>query len=272
MVSAMPYIGSKFRLSSWIIEKFGKHNCYCEVFGGVMHVLLSKNPSQVEIFNDLDGDIVNLWRQIKNNHTEFAEALNKFPYSRQVFNEISNRWFDNDRGKDNLERAVMFWYIGMGSFAGKMQEKSGWKHSIEKNEAQRYYNRIKSFEGFCKRLQNVQIENRDFRKIINDYDSYQTLFYCDPPYVGTEDYYANDFNLQDHEDLAEKLRKIKGKFVLSYYDHPKVYELYPTDEFTYYKKTSTKNAYITKGQGMRSRIKCIELLITNNQSNLKKFL
>lgn len=235
--------GSKFGLAKWIISHFPPHECFVDVFGGTGAVLIKKEPSKVEIFNDIDFDLVNLLMVIKESPKELAEELMKYPYSRGLYEKFLSEWREGVRGDNNFERAVRFYYLKISSFSGTFlagfsrsayckvnEEKSRWM-----NRAKEHFEKIQVLEDTAERFEEVLIEQKDFREIIELYDSPTTLFYCDPPYENIRKsekkqhagkaYYRTDFNKKDNSDLAALLSQIKGKTVVSGY-HGVFDELY----------------------------------------------
>lgn len=219
----LPYLGGKSYLASWIISHFPEKYqqlSYCEVFGGGGWVLFKKEPSRIEIYNDLNQDLVNLFRIIRDNYTKFAHRANWSMHSRAMFQEATER-LQNDRSLSETERAVFFALRQIQSFSGT---RKAWAYRVSPNHSfsGRWFPFLKRIELINARLKKVQIECLDFEEVIKKYDSKDTLFYLDPPYVGTERYYNSkdaEFMKDDHSRLAHTLKRIKGRFVLSYYEH-----------------------------------------------------
>jgi len=195
------------------------HKCYVEVFGGGAQLLFAKEPSRVEIYNDIDGRLVNLFRVARDHGQEFQRRLEQLPYSRRIHEELRT---EPETG-DLLEDAVRFYYVTRGSFGGEYG--TGWSYGTVKNEAKQYFAVMSQLGLVSKRLENVQIEELDFRECIKRYDRPWTLFFCDPPYYGVKSY-KYVFSEKDHEDLAKLLRRVKGKWLLTYNDHPRIRHLY----------------------------------------------
>lgn len=212
MNSFMGWIGGKSRLKKHIIPLIPE-DCtrYIEVCGGAGWVLFGKQMkrNQLEVFNDIDGDLINLYLQIKNN----CEALQKeidWIQSRELFNSYKFE-LESPHNLTNLQRAARYLYLIKCSFGCNCS-------SFATNPKNPYYivNRLPEIQA---RLKKVIIENKDFADIIKTYDREKAVFYIDPPYVGTEQYYnANysNFNKDDHMRLNAVLKGIKGRFILSY--------------------------------------------------------
>ena len=215
----MHYIGGKSRLVASLLPLIPPHKCYVEVFGGGAQLLFAKEPSRVEIYNDIDGRLVNLFLVVRDRGREFQDRLATLPYSRRVYREYKT----HEEIGDPVEDAVRFFYVVRGSFGGEYG--TGWSYGTVKNNAGIYFSTVSQLGLVSKRLENVQIEELDFRECIKRYDRPWTLFFCDPPYYGVKAY-KYSFNEKDHEDLAKLLRRVKGKWLLTYNDHPRIRHLY----------------------------------------------
>ncbi|MBT9169135.1 MAG: Modification methylase DpnIIA [Syntrophomonadaceae bacterium] len=257
MRSPLVWVGGKFYLAKAIIGLFPPHKCYVEVFGGAGHVLMQKYRSPVEVYNDINGEVVNFFLQLRDRPEELKRKCELSPYSRALY----EAWKKDPLPDDPLERAARFFFL-LRSSMNKGWPLTGWAHSKKKNSASFYHSGIAQFLEVAKRLFAVQIECKDFRYIIDTYDSLETLFYCDPPYVELEHYYAGGFNEQDHRDLAAKLNNIQGKAIVSYYPHSLVDELYKgwrKEEVQCVKHSEG----LTKNNDKAMRARSVELLLMN---------
>jgi DNA adenine methylase len=190
-----------------------------EVFGDAASLLFIKEPSHVEIYNDVDGHLVNLFKVVRDRCGEFQDRVLSLPYSRRLYKEF----YSSQVTGDSLEDAVRFFYVLRSSFSGHMT--TGWRTGTQKNEAREYFTAVERFDIVAARLRNVAVEDLDFRECIKRYDMPWTLFFCDPPYYGVNAY-EHGFTEKDHVDLAEILRGVQGKWILTYNDHPRVRHLY----------------------------------------------
>ncbi len=210
------YIGGDTFLLPYIAKMIPPHTCYVEVFGGGAPLLLNKPPSKVEVYNDIYGDIVNLFMVVRDRADEFVERLELLPFSRELHYRFIKDYRDR-RFSDDVDRAVKFFYILRTSFSGKLG--SGFSTSARINQPRKFYSAVDNVKEISRRLRNVIIENLDFRELIAKYDSSNTFFYLDPPhlYTATEkgkEYYAYGFSDRDYMDLLSIIEKIKGKFLL----------------------------------------------------------
>jgi len=225
-------VGGKSRLVRYILPIIPPHLCFVEVFGGAANVLLNKPPSHIEVYNDLDGDLVLLFKTVKNHLNEFMQELDLIPYSRKIHDEW--RYIYKEE-KDPIKKAAMLYYTLLASFSGKYilgadEEKkwAGWRFGVTtRNVARQYFNRLEKLFLIYERLKNVQIDNLDFEICMKNYDSPTTLFYLDPPYIGTyHKYYGFSWSEDEHRRLRKTLDQIQGKWILSYMEHPLIEELY----------------------------------------------
>lgn len=206
------WFGGKSRLRNTIIEKLPKHTCFVEVFGGAGWVLFGKEPSKAEVYNDVDGELVNFFRMVKHCHKAFVQAFDWILVSRKLFNDfIKTRPED----MDEIQRAVRFYYLIRASYCGKGQNFKYAKTGKSNLNLEDLYETI---SGIHNRLKRVYIEEGDFAELIARYDGPETIFYLDPPYYGIYGYRFN-FKHEDFTRLAAVLSGIKGKFLFSINDH-----------------------------------------------------
>ena len=216
--------GGKSRLVKYITPLFPPHRFYAEVFGGAAWILLNKQESLIEIFNDIDGNLVNLFRVIRDFPGEF---VNRFRYdliARETFDKYKEM---NLQDLDPFDRAVKYYYVYCNSFSSDM---STFIKRDRITNPNRFITRLpKLIEVFSSRMANVVIENLDFREFFNKYNGKEWLYYLDPPYYGVEGY-AEPFKEQEHQDLAAILtdKEFEGFFILSYNDVPEIRQLYST--------------------------------------------
>jgi len=220
------YHGGKFRLAPWVIKHFPPHRCYVEPFGGAAGVLVQKDRAYAEVYNDLDGDIVNVFRVLRD-PVHCARLIDKLlltPYARDEFHAAYEHSDDPiERARRTLIRAEM----GFGS-AGATKGATGFRIDTRRKHgtAQQLWARFPdSLARVCDRLSGVMIENRPALSVIEQHDAADTLFYVDPPYVmdtrnvGARNgrYYECELDDADHLQLLEMLLTVKGMVVLSGY-------------------------------------------------------
>ena len=251
--SPLPWMGGKYHLARRILDEFppaDTYDTYVEPFGGAAHVLLLKPVQKhFEVYNDLNGDLVNFWLQCRDNADELQKRLNTLPYSRQLYYEYHKSLFQG-ASLTPLDRAERWFYVLRGSFLPVMSRSpQGWgMGSVRsgRSRAQSYYNALQLFASLSVRFRSIEIDNRDFEHIICQHQSPRTLFYCDPPYVDAEHYYEGRFGLDDHKRLAKLLNETPAYVALSYYPHPLIDQLYLSSRWRRVTWTTVKHSQRTK--------------------------
>lgn len=200
-----------------------KHHSYLEPYAGGIAVLLNKEPSRIETINDLDHDVVNLFRVIREKRNELIEQIVYTPYARQEYNDA---FPDNSEEQSDVERAKNFLVrSGMGH-GFRLCEKCGWKKDVYAREAAyavRYWNDLPEvITAVAHRLKMVQIENKPAVELIKSFNHDNILIYADPPYVlstRSRKQYRHEMSDQDHVELLETLLLHTGPVMLSGYDN-----------------------------------------------------
>lgn len=221
--SPLVWVGGKFYLAQKLIKMFPDHTTYVEVFGGAGHVLFQKDPSPVEIYNDLDDRLVNFYRVVQDREKlkELQKKLSTALYARSIFDKCREE-IQNGHLTD-IEKAYCFFILNRQSFGGKM---GTWGVDVSAcKQAKSFYNAANNLDPVAFRLKFVQIENDHFEKVIKRYDRQETFFYLDPPYVfgdvrGKDKVYKHEMTDGQHETLVDILLGIKGKAMLSGYNNP----------------------------------------------------
>ena len=215
-IALIRYMGGDFFLLTYLKNMVPPHFCYVEVFGGGAPLLLNKSPSPVEVYNDIDDNLVTLFRVVRDRYEEFIKKFDWLLASRRDYYDYLKKIASNDF-KDDLERALAYFYVLRFAYAATLFR--GLSFGPRKNNARDFWSAVKKLRLIHERLKNVYIESLDFREVIKKYDTPMTFFYCDPPhlYIGTEKgqgYYAHNFTDKDYMDLLTMLERIKGKFLL----------------------------------------------------------
>ena len=223
------YHGGKWKLADWIIGNFPKHRVYVEPFGGGASVLLKKDRSYAEVYNDLDGEIVNLFKVARDFGSELHRALELTPFSRTEFEES---YKSSDDPIESARKTVVRSFMGFGS-AAVLGVSTGFRSNSNRSgttPALDWRNYPFAFSKVIERLQGVVIENRDALKVISQHDSIDTLVYVDPPYVASSRDKGNDYKHEmddeQHEHLSSVLHACKSSVVLSGYRTVLYDELY----------------------------------------------
>lgn len=254
------YHGGKFRLADWVIKHFPKHTCYTEAFGGAAGVLLQKPRAYAEVYNDLDGEIVNLFRVLRNedNRNKLIEQLVFTPYSRDDFQEA---WEPCEDSIEKARRLIIRAQMGFGS-AGASKGITGFRIDTKRayGTAQSLWVTYPNHLAIVgERLSGVLIENRPAIQVLQDHDDSETLHYVDPPYVHGTRYsgaktgrvYRHEMSDQDHEELLKVLLELEGKVIVSGYPS----EIY-NDYLDKWKRVDT-SARISSGRGTDVRTECL---------------
>jgi DNA adenine methylase len=227
MNSPMSYIGGKNRLAKTLVALFPPHVTYCEVFLGGAQVFFRKEPSKVEVLNDLDGEVTNFFRCAQQHHEELCRYLKFVLVGRQWFEIFQNQ---NPASLTDIQRAARFFYLQKNCYAGLVHG----RHYAAKVVGAPGFNPSRLgeiLENTHKRLARVQIESMPFQEFIPRFDRPTTLFFCDPPYWRRKLYNFN-FTDDDYRMLAELLQLIKGKFVLTVDDVPELRGLFNRSNIT----------------------------------------
>lgn len=248
----LSYPGNKRLLAKHILPLLPKHTAYVEVFAGSLAILLAKPKSNIEVVNDINQDLINLYRCVRYHPEALKKELSLIPNSRQEFND-----FKAYKGFTDIQRAARYFLLNKLSFGAKGQNLGYAKRSGGGAAMGSRQNRLNNFDALNLRLDSVCIENLDWRNCIDRYDCETTLFYCDPPYVNGLRY-DDHFNKQDHVDLRDKLFAMQGTWVLSYDDCEFIRDLYQGCQF----QTITRKLGIANNHGKETRPDYVELIIT----------
>jgi DNA adenine methylase len=248
-------MGGKSLLTKKIITKIPEHDCYCEVFSGAAWLLFRKEESKVEIINDINTNLVTLYRVVKLHLEEFIRYLKWILVARDEFERFK---IETPESLTDIQRAVRFYFLLKSGYAARLDNPS---FNISTSRMPRF-NLLRIEEELSAvylRLSRVYIENRPFDNIINRFDKPGTFFYCDPPYYGYEDYYGKGiFSRDDFQKLRDILAAIQGKFILSINDTPEIRKLYKG-----FRMEIVSTSYTAAGADKKKKVN--ELLIMNYQ-------
>lgn len=260
------YPGGKYKMAKWIISHFPQHEFYVEPYGGAGSVLMQKTRTQGEIINDLNGDVVNVFRVLRDpkQAKELERLIRLTPFA---YEEYKSAYEPCDNPVERARRTIFRSFASIGS-DGVSRRNSGFR-GLKNNEtsvtaAQEWCRYPDAIQGFVNRLQNVLIEQRPALHLLKLYDRIETLFYVDPPYVmstrsKSSVLYSNEMTDADHIELAKVLHNLVGMVVLSGYPSPLYDELYAD-----WKKI-LKSATAQNGKG---RVECIYLSPNINGNKL----
>lgn len=219
--SPLRYMGSKATLAQRIINLMPAHLIFGEVYGGGMSVMLRKPRAAREVYNDLNGDVCNFFRVLRDDTRRFVRLVRWTPFSRA---ELKRAW--QYAGDDPLQRALKTYIIAWQSWGASQRDQSGWRFQVNSRRAAiRDWNNVKPLWETAERLKGIQIENDDALMMLKRYDTPKTLFYVDPPYLHSTRMkdalrkgYKHEMTDDQHVELATVLHSLNGMVMLS--GHP----------------------------------------------------
>jgi DNA adenine methylase len=209
-------MGGKRRLADLLIPRFPPHKCYVEVFAGGAAIYFLRPPAEVEVINDVNGDLISLYRVVKAHPEEFMRQFKWALSSREMF-----KWTQATPPETltDVQRAARFYYLQHHCFGGKVEGQTwGTATTAPPVNLLRIEEQLSAAHL---RLASTYIERLDWRECIERYDRPHSFFYLDPPYWETAGY-GVPFPFEQYELMAEVMRKLKGKAILSINDHPDI--------------------------------------------------
>ncbi|MFT3991854.1 MAG: DNA adenine methylase [Luteolibacter sp.] len=252
----MPHPAGKRRLLKYLLPLVPPHTCYVEVFGGGGALLFAKKPSSVEVYNDLNGELVNLMRQAKWHGEELRREINLVPNSRELF-----RAYLANPGMTEIQRAARFLLINRWSFGGQMNSYGVAKTSGGGGGNIRLSRVMRNVEAVTMRLDGVNIENLDWSQLVPRYDAPGTFFFFDPPYVRCSDTTYRAWTPEQMQRFRETLDSLKGNWLATVDDSPECREI-----FTGFKITEVSRANGIERRPGRSKNPIFRELILRPQN------
>ena len=234
------WYGGKFSHLDWLLPLLPDCNHYCEPFAGSGAVLINRAAAPVETYNDIDGDVVNFFRVLRDHHDDLIRAIGLTPFSREEYHLAI---YGDEEGVSGVERARRFYIRARQTRTGLAQTASlgRWANCRDTSRAgmsgvvSRWLGGVEALDEIAQRLIRVQIENRPAVDVIKLYDGSETLFYCDPPYLhatrGDSKAYGFEMNENEHREFAAAVNRCKGMVAVSGYDHPLMDELFSPDRW-----------------------------------------
>ncbi len=232
------YFGGKWKIAPWIIAHLPEHRIYCELFGGGASVLLRKPRSYAEIYNDLDGEIVEVFRAVQTDFDKLAFRLRNTPFARS---EYDLAYEHHDDATERAARTIVRSWMGFGNSAQRADGKTGFQSMSEitgSSKSNQWRTYLDTLETFRDRFMGVVVENRDAIEVMHQQDSAGTCFFVDPPYVPStrsSGSYKYEMSLEDHKRLLSELERVKGMVILCGYDN----ELYNATGWKKLSRTTT---------------------------------
>lgn len=248
----IPWIGGKRRLANKILPMFPEHQCYVEPFAGAAALFFMKEPSKVEVINDINGELVNLYRVVKHHLEEFVSQFKYALVSRQMY-----EWEQMKQPETltDIQRAARFFYLQKLAFGGKVKGQTFGTATTSKPRL----NLLRIEEDLSEahlRLSQTQIENVTWQECVKKYDRSHTFIYMDSPYWGTEGY-GVEFGLDQYDEMAEAAKTMKGKTIISVNDIPEMRKAFKG------LKMESVNINYTVGGGNKKTPPKKELIIRN---------
>lgn len=229
MNAILKYPGGKWRIADWIISYFPEHKVYCEPFFGSGAVFFNKRPCYIETINDMNGDIVNLFRVCRDYPEELAKAINLTPFARDEFISCNT---PSDNPIEQARRTLVRYHQ---SFGTSNSSKNSWRNvqTYGGPRCATMWNCLPDIiMNCCERLKDAQIENMDALTLIERYNNENTLIYLDPPYLQNlrkKNMYKCEMSDEQHIEMLRLIKKSKSKIILSGYDN----ELYNSELFNW---------------------------------------
>ena len=253
---AFGYYGGKFSQLGWLLPLLPRAQHYCEPFGGSAAVLLNREPAPLETYNDLYGDIVHFFRMLRDHRDELLRRVAMTPYARE---EYTLSMGSGSLPEDPLERARRFYVRLRQCVFGQVQDATDGRWGYCLNDSRRgmssavskWWSGMDGLEAIAERLMRVQFEHAPAMEIIPRYDTPDTLFYCDPPYLPSTHQsacvYENAMSLEDYAALADALNACQGKVALSGYDDPIMQDWFSSRNGWFKTVQSAKSTPLSKG-------------------------
>ena len=263
--SPFKWVGGKSRLRKFIIPMLPPHTCYVEPFAGAAWVLFGKPKSDVEIINDIDGELITFFRVVREKPEELIASFEWELVSRAEFNRLANL---EPQSLSDVQRAHRFYYLIMAGWGGEARYPRFQTSIRDGGHGNRLAGALKSLRDritpIHRRLQTVIIENMDWQDCVARYDSPSTVMYLDPPYMGNGANYKFNMRGKDaHQAIAGRLAQAKGRWILSSYDTPEIRDLFHGYEITPIQSSSGMRTGKSERQAGKQRTINQEILITN---------
>lgn len=259
MNAILKYPGGKWRIADWIISYFPEHKVYCEPFFGSGAVFFNKQPCYIETINDMNGDIVNLFRVCRDYPEELAKVINFTPFARDEFISCN---YPSDNPIEQARRTIVRYHQ---SFGTSNSSKNSWRNvqTYGGPRCATMWNCLPdTIMNCCERLKEAQIENTDALTLIERYDNENTLIYLDPPYLQNlrkKNMYKCEMSDEQHIEMLKLIKKSKSKIILSGYDN----DLYNSELFNWVtaekKTTAQMGLHRTKKLWMNFELNLFQL-------------
>ncbi|MFV0266980.1 MAG: DNA adenine methylase [Draconibacterium sp.] len=251
------YYGGKQTLMRHIKPLVPEHVTYTEAFVGGGALFFAKEPSEVEVINDVNGALINFYRVLKSRFPELKQLIDETLHSRRT-HEFAQLIHEFGEFFDPVQRAWALWVLSKMSFAAQLDSTFGYDKTKNTTSKKITNSKEQFTESLAKRLEHTQIEQTNALRIIQSRDNGKAFHFVDPPYIGTAcGHYSGTFNLMDFQDLLELLSAVKGKFMLTMFPHPLLDEFVRKNTWVVHQVERTISASKT------NRRKQVELMVCN---------
>ena len=237
---AVRFWGGKHTMAPFIIEKIPPHRCYVENFCGSASVFFRKTPSRVEVLNDRNKALFMFFKTLRENGEEFKKQLNLVPYSENEFKHAL-QIYRHPEGFSPMKVALSFYIVANQCFSGNFSNWGKNNGSKRHQTKESFFARLGELDKVITRIKQASIYNEDALDMIDRFDDKETFFYIDPPYLEADATpYKGNYTEKDFKKLLDKLKSIKGKFLLSFYKTLNIDVPFPFYEYETYLRSKTR--------------------------------
>ena len=263
MKTPITYYGGKQTLLKYLLPLIPQHRMYCEPFFGGGAVFFAKPKSDVEVINDINGEVINFYRVIKTKFSELQKEVQSTLHSRELYKKAMEV-YKNPAKFSDVKRAWALWTATNQGFAGMI---GSWGFGKDDSKEAALANKRDAFtKEYEQRLTKVQVENNNAIKVINRCDDKETFIYADPPYIGSDQGHYKGYSENDYRELLNALAKVKGKFLLSSYPS-KILSAY-INKYKWNVQKITKSVAVTKHT---DKIKTEMIVMNYDPAKIKAF-
>lgn len=216
MKPPLTYFGGKQKLAKHILPLIPKHNLYCEPFFGGGAIYFTKTPSEIEVINDSNGDLINFYRIVKRGYKKLEREIKTTLHARE-HHQAAKIVLGYPHLFNDVKRAWAIWVLANESYSSRLDSEWGYDRKKNTSAKRLHYKREDFSNAYANRMEKTEIENDDALRVITTRDSKQSFFYCDPPYFNAGRGHFAKYSESDFENLLQLLSVIKGKFLLSSY-------------------------------------------------------
>ena len=264
MKTPITYYGGKQTLLKYLLPLIPQHRLYCEPFFGGGAVFFAKPKSEVEVINDINGEIVNFFKVLKSKFPELQREIKATLHSRELYKKAMVVYDHPDLFTD-VKRAWALWVLTNQGFAGMI---GSWGFGKDDSKEAALANKRDAFKKeYEDRLAKVQVENNNAIKVIQRCDEKETFIYADPPYIGSDQGHYKGYSENDYRELLDALAKVKGKFLLSSYPS-KILNTY-IKKYKWKVQKVTKNVAVTKHT---DKVKTEMIVMNYDPSKARSFM